>query len=302
MVKKLAQALPFYLSIPFIYSLSLLPLSWLYTLSQFVFFVFYKILKYRRAVVYGNIQRSFPEKTEAEHRELEYKFYKTLSDYVVETLKSFTISGTEILKKGRIVPNVEMDALAAANRNIIISAGHVVNQELANLFLAQSPNFRYTVKAAYHSLANRYFDAFFYKSRSRFGTCMYSMKESYSAVDEQDYKRPFAFFLLNDQSAPPHRAYWTRFLGQETSFYKGMAVFAQKYDMPVFYAHFRPYGRGNFELEFVKICDQPKLVTEAEIIEPHVQLLEKNIRAYPHTWLWSHKRWKHQRPTETEAS
>ncbi len=296
MFKSFSKAISFYLALPFIYFFSILPMSWLYGLSKLIFLLMYQLLKYRRRVVFNNLKNSFPEKSIAEIQKIERDFYKILSDYIVESIKSFTAGKSLILSMGRIVPNAEFEALAKDQKNIIISAGHVVNQEIVNLFLSASEQFPYHVKAAYHSLANPYFDRFFFRSRTRFGSGMYSMKESYKAIEQQEYMRPFAFFLLNDQSAPPKRAYWARFLNQDTSFYKGMAVFAQKYDMPVFYAHVRRPKRGYFEIEFIKISDRPGSLSEAQILEPHVKLLEQNILEDPQIWLWSHKRWKHSKP------
>ncbi len=245
----------------------------------------------------NNLKNSFPEKAKNELYTIEKSFFKILTDYMVESVKSFTISKRNILKKGKIIENTEMFAHAKAGRNIIISVGHVGNQEFVNLFLSATPDFPFHLKAAYHQLANPYFDRFFYNSRIRFGSEMFPMQETYKAVVKQDVGRPFALFLVNDQSSPPTKSYWTQFLSQDTSFYKGTAVFARKYDMPVYFMHLVRPNRGDFELSFIKITDTPKDFKEEEIIEKHVRLLEKNIEEDPPIWLWSHRRWKHKRPT-----
>jgi Kdo2-lipid IVA lauroyltransferase/acyltransferase len=249
-------------------------------------------------VVQNNLRNSFPGKSESERFVIEEKFFRILTDYIVESLKSFTISKKSVLSKGIIIENKEMNAYAKAGKNIIISVGHVGNQELVSMYLAASDHFLFTVKAAYHKLENPYFEQLFYKSRIRFGSRLFTMKQSHVAIQNQTLDSPFAFFLINDQSAPPQKSYWTTFLNQETSFYKGMAIFAQKYDMPVFFMRLDRHKRGEFTLSFEKIIDKPNDITEAEIIERHVKLLEKNILADPPIWLWSHKRWKHKRPTD----
>ncbi len=249
----------------------------------------------------NNLKNSFPQKTEKERDKIEKTFFGILTDYIVESIKSFTISKKGILTRGSIIENEEMNLLAKAGRNIIISVGHVANQEFVNLFLQASPNFPFTVKAAYHKLANSYFEQFFLKSRQRFGSELYTMKASHAAIEKQDLNRPFAFLLVNDQSAPPDKSYWTSFLNQETSFFKGMAVFAHKHDMPVFFMHVTRPSRGKFELSFIKITDKPKEISESEIIEKHVRLLENNIIENPPIWLWSHKRWKHKRPNKSNS-
>lgn len=291
------QAIFYYLALPFLYLFSVLPLKLIYKISDVLFYINYNIVKYRRQVVQTNIKNSFPQKSDNERFAIEKSFFRILTDYILESIKSFTISKKSIQEKGKIIENKEMFELAKAGRNIIISVGHVGNQEFVNLFLSASPDFPFTLKAAYHQLANPYFDQFFYRSRTRFGSYMYSMQESHKGIMKQDEGRPFAFFLVNDQSSPPQKSYWTEFLNQETSFYKGMAVFARKYDMPVYFMHLVRPKRGQFELSFIKITDHPKDLKEDDIVEKHVRLLENNILEDPPIWLWSHKRWKHKRPT-----
>lgn len=66
---------------------SALPFRVLYMLSDLNCLLMYRIGKYRRRVVRGNLLRSFPEKTDAERLQIERKFYRYLSDYMLEDLK-----------------------------------------------------------------------------------------------------------------------------------------------------------------------------------------------------------------------
>ena len=79
--------------------ISLLPFPLLYGVSGFLYLVLYKIIGYRKNIVLGNIQRSFPEKTEKEHIEICNKFYSHFCDLIVESLKTFTISEKQVLKR-----------------------------------------------------------------------------------------------------------------------------------------------------------------------------------------------------------
>ena len=60
------------------YLLSLLPFWVHYLLSDFVYLVLYRLIGYRVKVVRGNLTSSFPEKSEAEVRAIERKFYHRL--------------------------------------------------------------------------------------------------------------------------------------------------------------------------------------------------------------------------------
>jgi Kdo2-lipid IVA lauroyltransferase/acyltransferase len=257
----------------------------------------YKVLGYRVQVVRTNLQKSFPKKTPLEIQTLEVQYFKQLADYVVETIKSFTLSKKEAQALGNMVPNQELWDLAASGRNVIISAGHLSNQELGCLYLSSSGLLPFTCVGTYHTLENKYFDALFKKSRTRFGAKVISMRETRIALKDQETHKPFALFLLNDQSAPPTKAYWSKFLNQDTGFYKGMGIIAQEHNMPVFYIHQTHTGRGSIQFSFTKICTNPLETPLETILEEHVRLLEKDIEQAPHTWFWSHKRWKHSKPS-----
>ena len=60
------SAIIYYLALPFIYLLSLLPFPVLYAVSNGVYFLLYRVLGYRKAVVFQNLRNSLPDKLEKE--------------------------------------------------------------------------------------------------------------------------------------------------------------------------------------------------------------------------------------------
>lgn len=82
----------YYLVFFFWYLLSLLPLRVLYFISDVLFVPLFYGLKYRRDIVHRNIAGSFPEKSEKEILKIEKEFYHFFCDYVVETIKLFSMS------------------------------------------------------------------------------------------------------------------------------------------------------------------------------------------------------------------
>ena len=63
-----------------LYMASLLPWRILYALSDAACFILYNMLGYRREVVATNLRHAFPEKTAAERKAIEKKFYKNFCD------------------------------------------------------------------------------------------------------------------------------------------------------------------------------------------------------------------------------
>ena len=83
----------------FLRLLSRIPFPVLYLLSDFMYFIGYRLVGYRRKLVKKNLRNSFPEKSDEELNRIEKQFYKNLCDYVVETLKLLTLSETELRKR-----------------------------------------------------------------------------------------------------------------------------------------------------------------------------------------------------------
>src|SRR5688572_16005400 len=109
--------------------LSRLPFWILYLISDFLFFVSYYVVRYRRKMVWKNLKNSFPEKKTDELRAVEKAFYKNLCDYAVETLKLITLSKEELAKRMVYVHSPEIHSYKEKNQSILVLAAHQFNWE-----------------------------------------------------------------------------------------------------------------------------------------------------------------------------
>ena len=75
---------------------SYLPYWLLYGFSDFLSFVFFTLIPYRKKVVISNLRNSFPHKTELEINTICRAFYSHFSDLIVESIKLFSITQKEI--------------------------------------------------------------------------------------------------------------------------------------------------------------------------------------------------------------
>jgi Kdo2-lipid IVA lauroyltransferase/acyltransferase len=103
--------------------------------------------------------------------------------------------------------------------------------------------------------------------------------------------------LIADQSPDPDNAQWLEFMGVPTAFFKGPAVLAQRYDMPVYFIYLERTGRHTYRMHLEPLSTEPKSVTQPEIIQRYAHRLEALIRDKPEHWLWTHRRWKHMPPS-----
>ena len=96
--------------------LSRLPFWFLYLLSDFLFFLIYHVLHYRREVVQKNLRNAFPQFDQSKLKSIEREFYHHMSDYVVEMLKLLTISEQEFRKRLKLINSDLMDRIKGSQR------------------------------------------------------------------------------------------------------------------------------------------------------------------------------------------
>ena len=152
------------------YLLSLLPFCIIYLLSDFIYLIVYYLIRYRRKVVRKNLVNSFPEKSEKEITEIEKKFYKTLCDYFLETVKMRTISEKEIRRRMRFPGIEEMEKDSAAGKSVVMYIAHSMNWEYITSITLHMNYTGAQFAQIYHPLENRFFDDAFIKLRGRFGS------------------------------------------------------------------------------------------------------------------------------------
>lgn len=275
---------------------SLLPLRIHYIISDFLFWLLYKVIGYRRRVVWKNLSASFPEKSQAELKDIECGFYHFLCDYFVETVKMMTISKKEI-KKRMVFKGIEdLDEVIESGQSIALYLGHYCNWEwVTSMPLWVTPKVQ--CGQIYHPLENKYFDKLLLRSRQRLDALCISMQDTLREVVR--YKRegqPIMIGYISDQ-APNwvNIHHWVDFLNQDTPVFTGTERIVKKMNHAVFYVDMRRIKRGYYEAEFKLMTRDPKELEDFKLTDMYFDMLEKSIRRAPEFWLWSHNRWKRTR-------
>lgn len=293
----------FFLSI--VRLISLLPFNVLYIFSDILFLVIYYIAGYRKKVVMNNLKNAFPEKSGKEIELIAQKFYKNFCDLIIEIIKSLTISEKQLRKRFRFINREILDEFYHQNKSVIAVQGHCFNWEWTIMMgQKQGEHKRYVV---YKPLSNKFFDKVILDLRSRFETEMILMYKTSDLIEKNETllrsskkdTMPSCYQFGADQTPMKHKAeYWTNFLNQDTPVFLGAEKIAKEWNIPVVFLNVQKVKRGYYEVEFIKLFDNPNETSQYEITEKHVRVLEEIITAKPENWLWSHRRWKHKR---TEA-
>jgi Kdo2-lipid IVA lauroyltransferase/acyltransferase len=274
------------------YPISLLPFWVLYGISNGMYFIIYKIVKYRKNVVLDNLRQSFPEKTETEMETIAMQYYKNLCDSIIETIKLISISDAALNKRYTCNWDVVI-AECHKGRNVQAHLSHSFNWEYGTV--ASNQNIPHLFVGLYNRVSNKAFNKLMYSIRTRSGTAMVDMDDMLRVMADYQ-KQPVVWGFLADQNpSEPRRGVWVDFFGRETSFFKGAELVAKRYNNVVLFANTIRVKRGHFHLHLEKKYDNPKDTVDGEITNQYVRFLEDCIRQQPENWVWSHRRWKHTR-------
>lgn len=273
---------------------SMLPFRILYGLSTFLYWTLYRVVGYRRKVVRGNIQRSFPHKNDDERLQIERAFYRHFFDLVVETIKLFSIRKKELFDSCELVNPEIFNPYITAKKRVIITSGHYGNWELASQLLAQRVNMK--ILGIYTPLSNQFMDRKLCSSRSRFGMQMVNRLDVKALLEKPAVTAEAVLFATDQSPGRSRSAYWTTFLSQETGILFGAERYSTLHGCPVFYTHFEKPRRGHYRFRFELICEDASQTEYGQVTQAHTRSLERDIHAAPHLWLWTHRRWKRTRP------
>lgn len=274
-----------------IYLISRLPFGIIYRLSDLLAFFLGRVFRYRNTIVYSNLARSFPQKTDAEIKKIMRRFYRNLADLVLETIKSSGMS-LEQIEERVVFRNQEVfDELYDSEKNVFAALGHCGNWEWVGNKIATF--LRHEGAAIYKPLHDKFFDDY-----------MIGLRQKYKGTRMIDYKKVFrtllslkdqliTVFVLADQSPPrTEMNYFVEFLGQRTAFYDGTEKVARALNYTVVYLDVVRLKRGHYEIEVKTIARDAKDTEEHFITRTYVHMLQESIQRQPDNWLWSHRRWK----------
>lgn len=292
-------AIGYYLFYGINWIITLLPLPVLYIFSDFLYLVLYYVVSYRRNVVATNLKNSFPEKTDKELKIIEKKFYRHLSDILVETFKSTHMTRAN-QKKRFTYSNLEIiDKLREEKRDIIAIMGHYNNWEWPTLL----PYYlKYKTIIIYKPLQNKYFNRFINNHRSEHGIVLTPTSQVIREIINcrKNDINTVSVFISDQIPSKGDIKYWTTFLNQDTAVFTGAGKIASKYDMAIVFFHVQKVKRGYYNLNIELLFDHTEGLTEEVITEKHVRRLEEIIKEKPEYWIWSHRRWKHKKPVEND--
>lgn len=290
------QALVYYLSFPLVFLLTHTPFWLLYFFSDVLYvFVFY-VFAYRKKVVLGNLKNSFPEKSEKEIMLICKKYYRNLCDLLLESIKTVSWNSKAVKKRIKLNNAELFKRLHEEGKSILIVMGHIGNWEWGGPCFSLSCN--YQLYVIYQPLSNTYYDKIFVKARTKFNTKIIPRKDTLKSIIANKSGISASALIADQAPGPIKSALWMKFLNQDTAVFNGPEKIAKKMNLPVVYMNIERVKRGYYELTPTLLFENPKTTEDNEITIAFNRKLEESILKYPDNWLWSHRRWKHNKPAD----
>ncbi len=284
---------------PIIYLFASLPFFVLQALSNAIYVIIYKLLKYRLKVVKDNLRRSFPGKDEDELLKIEKGYYRHLSDLFFETFKGLTMSRDTLRHRMKNVDQHIYDEFHAKNQSFIVVMSHCGNWEwicdMSQVVCSQQ------VQCVYKTLSSKGFDWLMYKIRSRFGAIPMPMEQTLRVMAANKDITTVTAFIGDQNPSSGKTAHWSYILNQDTPFMNGPEKIAKKFNYPIVYLSSRKVARGYYEAHSKVIVSNPSEYKDGEITDLIAKHTEDEILNQPEIWLWSHRRWKHKKENQVES-
>jgi len=275
----------------FLKLLSRLPFWCLHLISDFLYLLLYYVIGYRKKVILSNLSIAFPNNSLKENKKIAKKFVKHFADFLIESLKTLSISEKELQKRYVYINEHLALEQIKAGKSLMMVTGHYGNWEW--LFYLRKIT-KILSWAAYTPLSNRIFDKLMVTNRERYGFKVVPSKKAASTLVRYNKKgTQFVNCLMSDQSPRKDYKYRAVFLGKEVPFFIGPEAYAKKYNLPVFYGRIKKIARSKYTAEIIPITVSPQETKDGWITSEYIRLMEEDIKNAPEYYLWSHRRFKH---------
>jgi KDO2-lipid IV(A) lauroyltransferase len=252
----------------------------------------------RRDVADQNLAAAFPAMSAAERADLARRTYAHFGRVATDSLRLTAGGAKAVLPYVRVFEGEDLlRSLAASGRGAIVLTGHLGNWELGAAWVAAAG---LPIAGVVKPPSNPWIADLVERSRRKMGIETIPMPEA-RAIVPTALAAGKLVGLVADQGAMRSHT-WVPFFGRPTQTAEGPGLFASRTGAPVVFAGFVAEADGRYRGFAELLLDAPPQEDPTELIVRIATLfrqrLEAAVRLVPEQYLWTHRLWDRQPPSE----
>jgi len=257
-------------------------------------------LRVRRRVVLANLRLAFPEKGEAERREIARRTYRNLGQMAVDFLRLPFVPREELERIFVYDGWERYEQAKAGGRGVVACTGHFGNFEV----LAAAHTMR---GVPITMISKKGAGGLWRGARARAGVedLVVGGGDTLKAAGRALQAGRVLGYVI-DQHDPSRRAIFPTFFGVPCATAPTPAYIAQRNGAAVVFAVSFPLEDGRHQVVIegpLQVPDTGDRHADAlAFMQDLNDRLERYVRMYPERWYWLHRRWKNRGPSKLTAA
>lgn len=278
----------------FLKTLSYLPFWFWHGVADFLWVLNHYIIGYRKKVVMDNLNMAFPDKTAKEREKISRKFYRNFFDFIVESIKAFSMSASSFEKR-YVIENYDevMSYVQKSKQGAVLTAAHAFSWEWM-IFAGHHLPENISAYISYTPLSNKSLDKLIRMNRERFGLELNRANKFVEKLKKQDEGQLSLCGLIADQSPKKQYKFRGDFFGIDVPIFTGPERLAKEMNQSIWFMYIERTKRSHYQLHFELITNKPNDFETGGITKIYIEKVEDMIRKNPDNYLWTHRRFKHR--------
>ncbi len=248
-------------------------------------------------LVLQNLQHAFPDRTSRELRRIAREVFQRIAENGFAAVKTASMSVGQLARVCEVVglEKIPPYAPGGSPSNCMSAIGHFGNFEIYTLIGSHADGWQGA--ATYRGMNQPGLDRIVQRMRERPECLFFERRTQARALKEALSKGGILLGLLSDQS-PGKGGVTVPFFGRDCATTAAPAIFALRYDAPLFPIICYRTGLGRWRLEVgdeIPVREEGQPRSTAAIMTDVNREFEKAIRRDPANWFWVHNRWKQRK-------
>jgi KDO2-lipid IV(A) lauroyltransferase len=254
------------------------------------------VVRYRVRVARENLRGCFPEWSEARLRQVLNAHFRCLGQLLAESIKLGSYQRAQIVERMQFSGFEQMLEELRAGQSVLVATSHLGNWE----WLLQAAVFELgaPIYGAYKPPRSEAADRVMRWLRGRLGVRLVPAKRLLRTLAREREQVHVVGIVADQVPTTSGGRLWLMFLGRETAFFPGPAEIARICHYSSYYVSQARIARGRYRTRVARIAKAGEPIDSIEFTARYAAQLERDIRAAPESWAWTHRRWKLRRAAD----